>query len=574
MKVSKSWLKELVDLPAGRQGLNSSVDEVVSLLPLRTVGTKEINDQFIELDMKGYNRADLLSMRGVAYEVAAISNAKVNFSEEGEEDFAWFDQKLPNLNVKVEDDKDCPVYCLAKIEGLKVGPSSKEIIKKLESSGIKPVNNIVDITNLITIEFGQPLHAFDAQIVKDESIVVRRAKKGEKLITLDEKQRELENQDILITDPEKVIGLAGVMGGKNSEVTDKTTTILLEAAIFDSKSLRKTVTRLNLPSEASKRFIHGLTRKRLLQALSNAIKHYISLGGKLTNLTIEGDTEDLHLKIPFTAKKVNSLIGVEISNKQIEDYLQKLNFELEIENGGKWVVTPPYFRLDVSMEEDLVEEVARMFGYENIPSKPLPDNLPEKIDTKLFDLIERLKSELVKNGLTELQTYSYYSAKILDVLGFDKKSKETLVKISNPMSKETEYMRQNIWPILVEKTYENLKSYDTLSIFEIGKVYTPQAGDIPKESYRLAAIVVDGGDSPVLKLHQILKDTFNGFNRVIEFKETESTENFFHPKRFWDVLYNGAVIGRLSEVHPRTAFNFGIEGKRLAVVEIDLESLI
>lgn len=567
MKVSKDWLKELVSL-------KTSVDEVVSLLPLRTVGTKEITEDFIELDMKGYNRADLLSMRGMAYEVAAITDSEVSFSEEKEEDFSWFDQKLPGLSVKVEDDKACPVYCLAKVEGLNVSQSSPEVIKKLEDSGIKPVNNIVDITNLIMLEFGQPLHAFDAETVKDEEIIVRKAEKGEKLRTLDNKERDLDPNDILITDPEKIIGLAGVMGGKNSEVTQNSTTILLEAAIFDPKSLRKTATRLNLSSEASKRFIHGLTRKRLLQALSSAINHYLSLGGKLTALIIEGDTQDLHLKIPLTSEKVRSLIGIKITDTQIEDYLQKLGFELEKEGEGKWVVASPYFRLDIFIEEDLVEEVARMYGYENIPAKPLPDNLPEKTDTKIFNLIGNLKKELVGKGLTELQTYSYYSTLILDALSFDEDSKNLLVKISNPMSAETEYMRQNIWPVLVEKTAENLKNFDSLSIFEIGKIYTPQKGDLPKEVYRLSAIVVDGGDKPVLSLYQVLKEVFQTLNVEVEFKKTENKESFLHPKRFWQVLYNGEVVGRLSEIHPRLAYKFGIEDKRLAVVEIDLEPLI
>lgn len=570
MKVSKDWIQELVNL-------KTSVDEVVNLLPLRTIGTKEVSDEFIELDMKGYNRADLLSLRGVAYEIAAITNSEVNFTEAKEEDFAWFGKTLPNLKVKVEDDKSCPVYCLAKIEGLKVGPSAPEIVKKLNDSGIKSINNIVDITNLIMLEFGQPLHAFDAEAVSDQEIIVRKAKSGEKLRTLDDKERELEPNDILITDPKKIIGLAGVMGGKNSEVSEETTSILLEAAIFDPRSLRKTATRLNLPSEASKRFIHGLTRKRLLQALSQALNYYLGMEGKLTALTIEGDTEDLSLKIPLTAEKTNSLIGIEITESQIEKYLRKLNFELESEVPGKWVVTPAYYRLDVSLEEDLIEEVARMYGYENIPAKSLPNNLPEKTDSKIFDLIGGLKNELVKQGLTELQTYSYYSAKVLTSLGFDKTNQNILVKITNPMSAETEFMRMNIWPILVEKTAENLKSFDRLGIFEIGKVYTPQKDNLPKENYRLAAIVVDGGESPILSLYQILKKTFDKLNLDVEFGKYNGElkiEESFHPKRFWIMKYKNNRIGGLSEIHPRLAHKFGIEGKRLAVVEIDLEPLL
>ena len=238
MKISIDWLKELVDLKA-------PIDEVIRLLPLRTIGTKEITHDFIELDMKGYNRADLLSMRGVAYEITAITDSKVTFSEPKENEYIWMGQNLPETPVKVGDQELSPLYCIAKITGLKVEPSSKKWVKKLIDSGIRTVNNIADVTNLVMLEYGQPSHAFDAAKVKG-SVGVRLAQKDERMTTLDGKIRNFTETDLLITDGDGPIGLAGVMGGKESEITDTTTEILLEVAIFDPKTIRKTANRLAL----------------------------------------------------------------------------------------------------------------------------------------------------------------------------------------------------------------------------------------------------------------------------------------------------------------------------------------
>src|SRR3989344_2794580 len=211
MKVSIDWLKELVSL-------NCSVEELLRLLPLRTIGTKEVTNNFIELDMKGYNRADLLSMRGVAYEVSAITGSEIAFSEPEEAKFAWNTAKLPNTKVEVEDEKLCPLYCVAKIENLKPGPSLKNWVKKLNDSGIRSIDTITDITNLIMLEYGQTMHAFDANKVVDETMIVRLAKKGEKFVTLDGKTRELTEEDLLISDPKGILSLSGIMGGKDSEI--------------------------------------------------------------------------------------------------------------------------------------------------------------------------------------------------------------------------------------------------------------------------------------------------------------------------------------------------------------------
>src|SRR3989344_3181337 len=428
------------------------------------------------------------------------------------------------------------------------------------------------------------MHAFDANKVRG-SARVRVAKSGEEIQTLDGKNRKLATSDLVIADDEKAIGIAGVMGGKDSEISDTTTTILLEAAIFDPASIRKTTQKHNLPSEASKRFQHGLTRKNLLEALNAAIKLYQDLGGKLTALTILGETEDQLKKVPLTLEKTNSLIGIELSKAEVEAFLKKLNFEMEEVEEGKWVVTPPYYRLDIEIEEDLIEEIARMYGYEKIPAKELAEELPEKIDQSLFDLIYNTKKSLVDLGLTEIQSYSFYSTKVLGALGFDESNKENIIRVANPISSETEYLREFIWPNLVEVIEKNLKQgYGDIAIFEVGKVYLPPStslrgsdsdrGNLPIESYRLAIALMNSSDNPVKELNTIFSLGANLFHppgvQVEKGGLMKELKTLFHPTRFATVKLAGKVIGGLAEVHPRLLNHFGID-KKVAILEISIE---
>lgn len=555
MKVSISWLKELVDL-------NCSVEELVNLLPLRTIGTKEVTEDFIELDMKGYNRADLLSMRGVATEVAAITGSKTLFEEPQEAEFAWNQARLPNTKVEVKDPKLCPFYCLAKIEGLRVGPSSETWVKKLDGSGIRTVNNIADVTNLIMLEYGQPLHSFDADKVPGEEIIVRTATAGEELITLDGKKRTLAPTNLLITDQQKALGLAGVIGGENSEVTNSTKTILLEAAIFDPVNIRKTAINQGLTSEASKRFQHGLTKIRLLQALNAAIKMYEEQGGKVTAVTIVGDFEDKVKKITLTKSKLEDLVGVKFEDKQVEAYLQGLGFTLASQGPAlrAWEVTVPYWRLDIELEEDLIEEVARMYGYEKIPAQKVSESKPLQKEGPIFKTISDLRSKLVEQGLTEVQTYSFYSTAVLNALDANK---QKLVKVANPISAETEYLRENLWPNLVEVVGRNIrKGFKDIAIFEIGKSFqTDQAGN-PQEEYKLAITLCNDSDNPLEELISMTKSL--GLDFALKDAPLPGiSKELFHPKRF---------IGSLVEVHLRVLNKLGIE-ERIAVLEIELDKI-
>jgi phenylalanyl-tRNA synthetase beta chain len=574
MKVSKSWLQELVNLKV-------SIEELERLIPLRTIATKEVTKDFIELDMKGYNRADLLSLRGVAYEVGAITDSPVKFSEPEDSEYVWVEQTLPALEVKVENTQLCSLYCLAKIEGLKVDNSPANWIKKLTDSGMRSINNLTDITNLIMLEYGQPLHGFDAEKINGE-VAVRLAKTGERIKTIDHKDRELMPTDLVITDNRGPIAIAGVMGGAESEVSDSTSTILLEAAIFDPLTVRTTAGRLNLASEASKRFQHGLTSKRLLQALNQAIKMYQDLGGRLVSLEICGETQDQLIKIPLRLEKTNSLVGIKLTIDKVGEYLKELHFDQHPLDTENWVVTPPYWRLDCEIEEDLIEEIARMYGYEKIPAKELPGEPPAPIDQELFELIHKLKAALVEKGLTEVQTYSFYSTNILKVLGFDEKNKilsdkNILVKLKNPMSQETEYLRFNIWGSLIEVAEKNLKQgIEDIAIFEVGKTFMQVENQPPKEMYALGILLTDPEADSINQLYQIAQELFKKMGKDVKIEKAavpSIVKHLFLPHKFLDLKINGGQIGGMAQVHPRVTDKLGINQK-VAVLEIYLEPLL
>ena len=563
MKVSLNWLKELVDYQL-------TPGELSDRLSLSSIGVKQQTEDYLELDLT-YNRGDLLSMRGVAYEVAALTDSPLRFLAPTPEDFTWVSKKLGKTPVEIKDVQLSEVQCVAKIEGLKVDLSPKEWIKKLTDCGMRSVNNIADVTNLIMLEYGQPLHAFDAKSVEDQTIIVRRAEKGEELVTLDNKLRKLTSDDIVLADTKVPLDVAGVMGGKDTEVKKDTNTILLSASMFNPLMVRKTSTRLGLYSEASKRFLHGLSKMRLLQALDAAIRMYQELGGKLTAISLAGDFSQPKKTIDLSLKNLNFSLGTRLDEQTAIPCLQKLNFTVNqaphIGSGEAILeVMPPYFRMDINIEEDLIEEVARIFGYEKIEAKPLSGEEPEPLDQSLQNFIHDLKESLKDAGLTEVQTYSFFSTKVLQALGLNDNNKEKAVKIANPISSETEFLRTFIWPNLIEVVAKNIRAgYKDIAIFEVGKIY--RSG--PKESYRLAIALMNGTDNPIEELLALQGETLRAY-KLKQGGMMKELEALFHPNRYVTIESNGKPIGALAEVHPRFLNNFGIE-KRVAILEINID---
>lgn len=559
MKISLKWLKELVEY-------NLSAKELAEQLSLKSIGVKSVTDDFIELDLT-YNRGDLLSLRGIAVEVSAITNSNIKFSLEHPKNFPW-DNIQDKVNVKVEDEKLCPIYCIAKIEGLKVEHSNETWVKKLSDCGIRSINNIADITNLVMIEYGQPMHSFDADKVRG-CVRVRVAKENEKHKTLDGKERILSREDLVIADEEKVIGLAGVMGGENTEISSSTSNLLLEAAIFDPSVNRTTSKRHGLYSDASKRFQHGLNKITLIQAFVKAIKMYEQLGGKLTGIALVGDLNEPKKNVLLNQINLENLLGINVDSKYIED-LKKLQFNPVNTGNGNWEVEPNYQRLDIKIEEDLIEEVARIYGYEKIKDKPLIQKTIPPLDQSLPNFIYNLKQKLKEIGLTEVQTYSFYSSTVLQGLKSPKLDINDLIKIANPISTETEYLRMDIWPNLVEVIGKNIKKgYKDIGIFEIGKIYFRDDEKKPSEKYTLSIALMNNSDNPIEELITLIQK----LNLDIKITQPKETSTLFHPKRIVDIFKDNKRIGGAGEIHLRLLNKLGIE-KRVAVLEINLDKII
>jgi len=569
MIVSLNWLKELVEYKLNPQDLANK-------LSLISIGVKELTENCLELDLT-YNRGDLLSLRGVAREIAAITSSKLLFSAPDPSCYQWTNQTLHKTPVEIEDEKLSSVQCIAKIEGLIVEPSNPGWVKKLEDSGIRSVNNLVDVTNLMMLEFGQPFHAFDAKFISDETIIVRRAKNGEEITTLDNKLRKLTSQDIVLADTKGAVDVGGIMGGKDTEIKESTHTILLSASTFNSVMVRKTSKKLGLYSEASKRFQHGLTKTNLLAALAAAIKMYESLGGKLVAVNIVGDLEEKPKTVKLTQKKLNDLLGISIDPEFILSSLEKLGFKVLASQGltlRAWEVKVPYWRLDINIEEDLIEEVARIYGYDKIEGKPLDDKLPEKLDESLPDFIYKLKKACKDIGLIEVQSYPFYSTNVLTALAFTDEYRKYLIKIANPISLETEYLRINIWPNLVEVVGKNLRrGHNDIAIFEIGKSYHKSyvGKEIPEEGYVLSIALCNRTNNPLAELYKIAENLCVHL-RGVELKVGKPSKvvtDLFHPNRFVHIEKDGKPIGGMAEVHLRVLNKLGIE-KRVAVLEIEI----
>ena len=566
MKVSLSWLKELVDYQL------SSVD-LANKLSLSSIGVKQQTEDYLELDLT-YNRGDLLSLRGVAYEVGAITDSSLRFLAQTPQDFVWVGKNLPKTPVRIEEKELSKVQCVARIENLKVGESEEGIVKKLADSGMRSVDNITDVTNLVMLEFGQPLHSFDASKVEDETIIVRRAKNEEEIVTLDNKNRKLTQDDIVLADTTKPLDVAGVMGGKNSQIQESTHTILLSASQFNPLMVRKTSKRLGLFSEASKRFIHGLSPIRLLQALDASIRMYQSLGGKLTAINLVGDFSQPKRSVNLSIEKVNSFLGLRLDEETIISCLKKLQFTINKKDADTLEVIPPYFRMDIALEEDLIEEVARMYGYEKIEGIKLGEEKVPALDQTSPKYIYNLKVKLKDAGLTEAQTYSFYSTAVLEALGETAGDKTRLVKIANPISSETEYLRGDLWPNLLEVVGKNIRGgFKDIRIFEIGKAYFKDEKGNPKESERLSVALMNGTGNPLEELVSIFQNLNLGSDfRLVPTQTPNTVAHLFHPKRFVAVEKDGKQIAGITEVHLRILNKLGIE-KRVAILEMDLEDL-
>lgn len=532
------------------------------------------------------NRADCLSVLGIAREVAAKLGLQVKYPSSS---VAESDARVESvISVSVEDAELCPRYAARYISGCSIAPSPEWLVKRLKAIGIRSINNVVDVTNLVMMELGQPLHAFDCDRLAGKKIVVRRAGEGEQFTTLDDQQRILTSADLVICDAERPVALAGVMGGLNSEIEDATTSILLESACFKPAAVRKTSKRLGLHTESSHRFERGIDVGGVTRALDRAAALIVELsGGSLAQGSLDvypGKAEPT--TILFRPERANSLIGIELQREEILDILKRLECILSEGPDGTVAVTPPSYRIDLEREIDLIEEVARLNGFDRIPSTMPIARVVSDRPSRHQQLEKRVREILVNHGMNEIINFSFTAPDAAGKLMLAQDDhRRASIKLANPLVDEQSAMRTSLLPGLLETVARNInfRSLD-LKLFEMRRVYLPVVGDLmPREPVFVVGALTGSRDGegwscanePVdfYDAKGIIENLLNLLNIVSVTWVPDMPEPYLHPGKSCSIFAGRERIGTLGELHPTVQENFGLE-KTLYCFELDFEKLV
>lgn len=537
-----------------------------------------LDDQVMEFDLTP-NRADALSMIGTAYEVAALYNTKMTKPEttSNELDLSANDE----LTVTIENEDKVPYYSARVVHDVTIEPSPIWMQARLIKAGIRPINNVVDISNYVLLEYGQPLHMFDQDAIGSQQIVVRQANEGEKMTTLDDTERELLTSDIVITNGQTPIALAGVMGGDFSEVKEQTSNIVIEGAIFDPVSIRHTSRRLNLRSESSSRFEKGIATEFVDEAVDRAcylLQTYAN-GKVLKDRVSSGELGAFITSIDITADKINRTIGFDLSQNDIVTIFNQLGFDTEI-NDDVITVLVPSRRKDITIKEDLIEEVARIYGYDDIPSTlPVFDKVTSGQLTDRQYKTRMVKEVLEGAGLDQAITYSLVSKE--DATAFSMQQRQT-IDLLMPMSEAHASLRQSLLPHLIEAaSYNVARKNKDVKLFEIGNVFFANGeGELPDQVEYLSGILT--GDY-VVNQWQGKKETVDFYlakgvvDRVseklnLEFSYRRADIDGLHPGRTAEILLENKVVGFIGELHPILAADNDL--KRTYVFELNFDALM
>ena len=592
-KIKKGKIRGLESLgmicSLGELGISDSVvpkefADGIQILPEEAVPGEEVfsyldlDDEIIELSITP-NRADALSMRGVAHEVAAIYDKSVHFK-----DFPLVEnekQATDNLSVALETEKS-PYYAARILENVTIAPSPQWLQNLLMNEGIRPINNVVDVTNYILLYFGQPMHAFDLDTFEGDQIVVREARAGEKLVTLDGEERELEVSDLVITVADKPVALAGVMGGAATEISGKSTRVVLEAAVFDGKSIRKTSSRLNLRSESSSRFEKGINVATVNEALDAAASMIADLAGATVQAGIvsSGSIDTSDVEVVSSLADVNRVLGTDLLYIDIVDVFRRLGFGLS-GSAEQFTVSVPCRRWDISIEADLYEEIARIYGYDKLPaSLPKDDGTAGEL-TATQQLRRQVRTLAEGAGLTEIITYA---------LTTPEKAVEFTLNPSNltelmwPMTVERSVLRQNmVSGILDSLAYNVARKNKNLAFYEIGKVFEQTGNpkeELPNEinsfAFALTGLVQekDFQTKPVavdfFYAKGVVEALFTKLGLTAEYAANSQIKSL-HPGRTALISINGQPVGFVGQVHPATAKAYDIP--ETYVAELNLSAI-
>ena len=530
------------------------------------------NDTVIEFEI-GSNRPDCLSVLGIAREASAALDAEISIP------VPEFKQNDKNINdfvaVEVKDPDLCPRYLAMMVENVKIGPSPRWMQERLKAAGVRSINNMVDITNYVMLETGQPMHAFDYDDIRGHKIIVRRAEDGEKMATLDEKEREFNSSMLLIADDEGPIGVAGVMGGLNSEIKDTTKTVVFESAKFMYGNIRRTSRALGLATEASMRFSKGVNAANSEYAIRRACQLVEMLGaGEIVGGMIDVLDEDLSEKtVTVTAKEINDILGTDIPEETIVKCLERVFIKTE-QNGEKILCHIPGFREDIEGRSDLAEEVARIYGYDNIPES-MPAGMANPILDEKQVAKEFVKSLMVSLGYYESVSYSFTGVAELDNLTLEEDDiRRQMIKIRNPLGDDTGYMRTTLMPDMCKILATNIKRKNkAIRMFELNKAYLPKSlplTELPEE--RMMLCLGGFGDMDFFTMKGTV-EALLASRRMTEYVEFRAGGGkYFHPGRKAEIFIGGKYIGEMGEIHPDVASNFGIQG-RAYMAELNVDAI-
>lgn len=572
MRILLDWLRDYVDLAL-------PVDELCHRLTMAGLESS-LADNGTVLDAEVTpNRPDWLSVLGVAWEVAALSGGSVRSPQiDYEEDSSHIEERV---SIAIEDADLCHRYSASLISGVKIGPSPRWMQERLLAAGMRPINNIVDITNFVMLEYGQPLHAFDWDKLSEGKVIVRRARNTERLATLDGVYRALMPDILVIADARYPIAIAGVMGGDETEVSGQTTSILLESANFYGSSVRRTSGRLGLRTEASIRFEKGISAELTVPALRRATRLILELAGGQAAAGVM-DVYPVPAERPeiaLTDEDLQGVLGIDWGLERAANTLSSLGFECRRRDSAL-LVRPPFHRTDVTMMEDVVEEVARIVGYDAIPVSTLRGPLPGPIEDPIRSLEEEVRDILIGYGLQDLVTYTLVSTQGLERARF---SGVEPVRLANPMSREQEVLRPTLRANMLSALATNQRyGEESVWLFEAGKVFWPREADLPEERRMVGAAICGPqvaqswtrGPAEVdfYTAKGLVEGIFGYLGMAANFQPAD--DPFFAPGRVAIIRSGETVLGTVGEVHPLVKDEFELQPKTVCYFELSLAELL
>lgn len=579
MRVSLNWLKDFV---ATKEPLDK-LQHALTMTGLEVISTLNIeNDRVMDIEITP-NRPDCLSILGVARELAAAIGRPLKMPISVKAHYMKKGLSRGGAKIEVLDKKGCPRYVGCIIKNVKVSPSPKWLVERLNAMGVRSVNNIVDITNFVLFELGQPLHAFDLDKLGGKRIIVRKAKKGEKIVTIDGVERILDPGMLVIADIERPVAIAGIMGGKDTEISDASRNILLESAYFEPPLIRKAQRLLGLASESSYRFERGVDFGMVLAASTRAqemIKDIAGgrLHGKVTDI---GGKRIAEKEISLSLEDIPRVVGIDIPAKDVMDFLKRLNLKPFKKGKAKILVKVPSYRQDLERDIDLIEEITRLYGYDKIPTKyPLfkIQKTHEAEKKALISLEKKAREILCSLGMNEVVTYALTSRDAIEALGW---SFDSVVRLANPLSSNQEVMRPTLLSEMLEVVSWNLnRNNEFLQLFELNKIYVKDketvaerlnlsigmSGTIPG-SWKDKPRGVDFFD--LKGIVELFLDSLGVKNHMIE----KSGAFIFKEALSSSIKVDGVIVGALGEVNPEVLKKFGIKEK-VYLAEIHMEDLL